>query len=799
MKAFVSGIVKILMFLSSPLVLLITGTVLAAQDLLFLLLGHKHVPATTDDYQRSAVPRASAASIVIPNWNGRDLLEKYLPSVIAATARHAGSEIIVVDNASEDGSAEFLKRHFPSVRVLEQEHNLGFGGGSNAGFRAATNDIVVLLNSDMRVDRDFLAPLLAPFAEPDVFAVACQIFFSDPNKRREESGLTQATWTRGRLLVRHRIDDQIHSAFPCFYPGGGSSAFDRRKFLELGGFDEVYEPFYYEDTDLGYMAWKRGWRVLYEPRSIVFHEHRGTIGKKFTATQVSRVLKKNVVLMTWKNVHDWGMLSGHLWACLTSVVGRLFGRRNPNQFALTGIYRALRQLPELLKTRWRAKSLAVVTDREALRRPLGGYYRDRFQASLESVPERLNVLFVAPYPIEPPVHGGGVFMKQTLEELAPLANIHLAGFIESDSEFEAQEALKPLCASMYFRVRQPLHTKNPGSLVPHGVREFYDEEFEWALQRILLTERIDVVQLEYTILGQYYGAYRHIPCLLFEHDVFFQTISRQMKGHRRGAKWREQFLEYLRVLHYEPRMLQRMDRVQMCSQSNASYLLGFAPELAPKLDCDLRAGIRVSQYDFHPQARRADTLLFIGSFRHLPNAEALSWFVKGVLPLIVKKRPTVKLVIVGSDPPPNLKYLMTNPNVELTGFVADIREPLRSCSVFVCPILSGSGIRVKLLEAFAAGIPAVSTSVGAEGLAEASGKVCELGDTEEQFAQGVLRLLEEPAYARALAERARHEIEQTRNIAQMTRRLESVYRREVAARRTGVAQPAHDTEWVAQV
>ena len=81
--------------------------------------------------------------------------------------------------------------------------------------------------------------------------------------------------------MRHRAEPEIRQLYPCFYGGGGSCAFDRRKFLELGGFDEILKPFYLEDTDLGYMAWKRGWKVLYQPASVVYHEHRGTIGKTF--------------------------------------------------------------------------------------------------------------------------------------------------------------------------------------------------------------------------------------------------------------------------------------------------------------------------------------------------------------------------------------------------------------------------------------------------------------------------------------------------------------------------------------
>ncbi len=300
---------------------------LALTDLAWLLFGRKNAP-------RAQACRRNAASVVIPNWNGRDLLEKYLPSVTAAVAGNPDNEIIVVDNGSADGSAAFVRQAFPEVKVLALERNLGFGGGSNAGFRAAKNDIVVLLNSDMRVAPDFLAPLIEGFADERVFAVSCQIFLSDPAKVREETGLTQGWWQDGGLKVRHRIDPAITGLFPCFYGGGGSCAFDRRKFLELGGFDELLAPFYLEDTDLGFMAWKRGWKVLYQPRSVVYHEHRGTIGKRFSDAQIQAVLKKNNLLFCWKNIHEWRRLAAHFFfsyggALAQPGVRRRTGARQP--------------------------------------------------------------------------------------------------------------------------------------------------------------------------------------------------------------------------------------------------------------------------------------------------------------------------------------------------------------------------------------------------------------------------------------------------------------------------------------
>ncbi len=772
------------LLLLSPILVAVSLLALAATDLAWRLFGQRRTGP--------AVPRvADAATIVIPNWNGRELLEKYLPSVVEAVAGNPANEIIVVDNGSTDGSADFVRETFPRVKVLALRENLGFGGGSNAGFRAASNDIVVLLNSDMRVAPDFLAPLLEGFSDPEVFAVSCQIFFSDPNKVREETGLTQGWWQDGQLRVRHRIDPAVNERFPCFYGGGGSCAYDREKFLQLGGFDPLLHPFYLEDTDLGYMAWKRGWKVLYQPRSIVFHEHRGTIGKRFREQQIQAILKKNFLLFCWKNIHEWPRLVSHFvftWA--GAILTVLFGEV-PLRPTLPAMARAFGQLSQAMRSRWQALSLAAIDDTEAFRRPMAGYFRDRFQR-LEPVPEQLRVLFVSPYPICPPVHGGGVFMYQTLRQMARVAEVHVVELLEYDWQEADNAELRRFCASVEWLMRPTEDDKGVGSLRPHAVREFFNEDLEWLIHRQIYLKRIDLLQLEYTPMAQYGGRFLQIPTALFEHDIYFQSVGRGL-GHMRGAiDEMKARMEYLRALHYELHTLPDCDQVQVCTAANRDYLLSFMPRIAPKVRHGLRAGIDTMHYDFRTWGREPYTMLFLGSFRHDPNRVAMDWFVRDVMPLILERQPNARLMVVGSDPPPGYAYSDFKGALEMLGFVPDVREPLGRYSVFICPILTGSGVRVKLLEAFAAGIPVVSTTVGAEGLATRDGEFCALADDAAGFAERVLHLFDNPQDASAMAERARGEVEANWDMYVITRRLVDGYRALVRDKRTAISCPGSD-------
>lgn len=802
---------RLLLFLPRVAVCLVllpvAAAALAIADLLWLAFGKRRLPADAPVNLRSA-------SVVIPNWNGRELLEKYLPSVVAALGANPANEIILVDNGSTDGSADFIRRHFPEVTLLALDTNRGFGGGSNAGVRAAKNDIVVLLNSDMRVAPDFLAPLLNGFRDPRVFSVACQIFLSDTGRRREETGLTQAWWHEGGLRVRHRIDDAVRDLYPCFYGGGGSCAFDRRKFLELGGFDTLLAPFYLEDADLGFMAWKRGWRVFYQPRSVVYHEHRGTIGKHFTPRQIDAVYKKNFVLFAWKNIHEWRKLVEHvLFTLAGSAVSALLGD-SPTRASAAGVWRAFLQLPQALRSRWHARSLAAVSDTEAFLRPLGGYSRDRFELGPEAVrqfgdtpgeqprigqsqstagvspelshsfpspvPPKLSVLFVSPYPICPTVHGGAVFMYAAIRELARACDLHLVCLLDRADQLEAQQEVARLCASAEFLVRGPT-PRLLGARLPRAVREFSSDDLRWLIHRQVYTRHIDVVQLEYTPLAQYAERYGRIANVLFEHDIYFQSIARGRLTKLKAA------YEYLRALRYELRALPQMDRIQVCHQENKDYLAPFLPGAGAKIQPGLRAGIDVSSYRFQPGGREPFTMLFLGSFSHLPNQAALSWFVRRVLPRVLAECPAAKLVVIGSEMPPAYS-LPRSGAVEFRGLVDDVREPLARYAVFVCPVLGGSGVRVKLLEAFAAGIPVVSTPLGAEGLARTDGEFCALARTREQFAAKIVRLFRDPEAGIEMAERARHEVETRWDMHALAAKLVESYR-EVLTEKRGTALP----------
>jgi O-antigen biosynthesis protein len=295
-------------------------------------------------------------SIVIPTFEGRELLGRHLPSVLIAAAR-ASAEVIVVDDGSTDGTVDFLRATFPSVTVVAVPENHGFSATMNRGIGVARGEIVVCLNNDVEADRAFIAPLLEHFADPACFAVAARML----KDGTENESLIRGTFHRGALHVVRFEAAPEPGAVPILCALGAAVAYSREKFLALGGFDTLFSPFNGEDLDLSYRAWKRGWRVVWEPASVVVHEHRATIGRLYSRSFVRQTQDRARLVFTWKNITDRGLIATHLAWLGPRTLARL--ARGEWYFA-RALGSCVRDLPAILAARRRERREARRSDGE---------------------------------------------------------------------------------------------------------------------------------------------------------------------------------------------------------------------------------------------------------------------------------------------------------------------------------------------------------------------------------------------------------------------------------------------------
>ena len=241
-------------------------------------------------------------SVVIPNWTKLPLI-KHLPAVIKACP---DAEIIIVDDASSDDTVSYVKKHFPQVKLVVNQQNERFAVSCNNGFKAAQGEIVVLLNSDVAPKPNFLKSLIKHFDDKSIFAVSCL----EIDKQGKFSGRNRCQFKRGFL---------IHSSAPVVagencWATGGSSAFDRKKYLKMGGMDKLYKPAYWEDIDLSWTAREKyGWKILFEPNAQVFHNHETTNVSVFGLRQMEQMAMRNQFLFVWKNIRGRQLLEHWLW------------------------------------------------------------------------------------------------------------------------------------------------------------------------------------------------------------------------------------------------------------------------------------------------------------------------------------------------------------------------------------------------------------------------------------------------------------------------------------------------------
>ena len=222
-------------------------------------------------------------SVVILNWNGRRHLERYLPSVVAHTEGDA--EVVVADNGSTDDSLQWLRLNYPDVRVIRLDRNYGFAGGYNRALREVASEYVLLLNSDVEVTAGWWQPLVEVLdTESDVAAVAPKLLADMERTKFEYAGAAGGfidylgyPFCRGRILSNVEEDrGQYDNRRDIFWASGAAMCCRRELFESLGGFDEDFFA-HMEEIDLQWRMQLAGWRIVVEPKSVVYHLGGGTL------------------------------------------------------------------------------------------------------------------------------------------------------------------------------------------------------------------------------------------------------------------------------------------------------------------------------------------------------------------------------------------------------------------------------------------------------------------------------------------------------------------------------------------
>lgn len=307
-------------------------------------------------------------TIIIPNYNGAQLLAKNLPMAIKAVVNYPGvAEIVVVDDGSIDDSLCVLKESFPQVKVVLHEVNRGFSEAILSGVQAANTELLFLLNSDVELNVGCLDSLVEYFSETNTFSV-CPLILNENgvvsrhswNIRQFKNGnLKPVEWN-----IEAALSERKARKLPTLYASGGSMMVRKSMFLELGGFHPIFKPFYSEDYDLGLRAWRRGWSSFFEPNVSVVHHSRGSIKENVRRAYVKQTRRRNNYILEWIHLSVLRLLCTVIPLSIVQLIGELILLDGVN---LRGFVQALTRIPQVITARREVRATEKLSLPQVLR------------------------------------------------------------------------------------------------------------------------------------------------------------------------------------------------------------------------------------------------------------------------------------------------------------------------------------------------------------------------------------------------------------------------------------------------
>ncbi len=488
-------------------------------------------------------------SVVIPTRNGREMVAGLLP-VLETMLQGRPSEIILVDNGSQDGSAEFINKSHPQCRVDVHPEPLTFARAVNRGIAMAAYSHVLLLNNDMRPKPDFIDPLFEAFKQvPDLFCATAQIFFPE-GKRREETG-------KAVMLSR---PDRRHFPVECgepiegedgsyvFYGSGGCSLYDTAKLKALGLFGQMFEPTYVEDLDIGFRAWQRGWPTVFVARSHVIHDHRSTTSRYYTPEQLEQITERNYLRFLARSISNPEVFE-RLWR---QAIDRLNWKAAIEKHAPS--LGALKEAKEAIQYIEPAPSVD-----EELILAIGSGDVAVFPGRAERKgPVILIATAYSPFPLS---HGGAVRMYNLMKRAANDFSQVLVTFV--DDLHKPPSELLDICVEIVQVRRVGSHVK-PERGRPDVVEEFDTPAFRATLHQTCRKWKPAIAQMEFTQMGLYATDCAPAKTVLVEHDVTID-LYRQLLETRDDWEMRRQLDRWI---EFETGTWSTVDRVVVMSDKD---------------------------------------------------------------------------------------------------------------------------------------------------------------------------------------------------------------------------------------
>lgn len=393
----------------------------------------------------------------------------------------------------------------------------------------------------------------------------------------------------------------------------------------------------------------------------------------------------------------------------------------------------------------------------------------------------MNILFITqvfPLPLD---SGGKIKTYHTIRNLAAHHKVRVLTYIRSESERQMVSELADVCDGVTVvplsrnKLRQASDLLlNLGLHRSFIIKRDYRPAMQNAYHAAVAKFRPDVVHIDHLQMAQFVDLRDSYKCVLDHHNI--ESLIVQRIGKSAGSSLVKLYagVEWPKLRDYELNICRNCDMVLTVSHEDKATLLNMDRALT-NVSC-VPIGVDVEY--FRPVFRDTGSknILSVGTMYWPPNVDAMTYFSGEVFPLVLKQIPECTLTIAGQRPTASIKALAEHPSITVTGYVEDDRKLAKNCGVFIAPLRSGSGVRVKILNALAMGLPVVSTSVGAEGLEVRDGEHLLIADTARDFADAVIRVMNDRELAINLSENGRKLVCDKYSWSTVGERLIQVYR-----------------------